>query len=99
MVTVLVVEKAPRGLRGELSRWLIEPHVGVFVGNLSAMVRDKLWERVTQQGPPVPALLIIGARNEQKFEIRTHGDTSRDIIDQEGVQLVRIRTKEKHKRR
>ena len=99
MVVVLIVERAPRGLRGELSRWLIEPRTGVFVGNLSAMVRDKLWERVQAQPPPVAGMLICGTKSEQKFEIRTCGDPSRDVVEVEGLQLVRIRTEAQHKRR
>ncbi|NUQ01434.1 MAG: type I-E CRISPR-associated endoribonuclease Cas2 [Armatimonadetes bacterium] len=99
MVAVLILERAPRGLRGELSRWMIEPRTGVFVANLSAMVRDQLWERVQAQPPPVAAMLIVGARNEQHFEIRIHGDPSREVLDCEGLQLVRIKTQAKHKRR
>ncbi|HAZ64296.1 MAG TPA: type I-E CRISPR-associated endoribonuclease Cas2 [Armatimonadetes bacterium] len=99
MVVVLIVENAPRGLRGELSRWLIEPKAGVFVGNVSALVRDRLWERLCREAAPVSGLLIVGARTEQKFSIRVHGDPSRDIVEVEGLQLVRVKTEAKHKRR
>ena len=44
-MVVMIMESVPIGLRGELSRWLIEPHPGVFLGHLTAMVRDLLWER------------------------------------------------------
>ncbi len=98
MVVILIVERAPRGLRGELSRWLIEPRTGVFVGNLSAMVRDRLWDLVTREPPPVAGMLIYGARNEQRFVIQTHGDPSRQVVDHEGLTLVRIPTTAKHKR-
>lgn len=98
MVVVLLTERAPAGLRGELSRWMIEPRAGVFVGNLSAMVRDKLWEKVCREPPPVAAMLICGAQTEQRFVIRTHGDPTREIVDWEGLQLVKIKTKRKHKR-
>lgn len=43
---VLVLEKVPASLRGELTRWLLEPKTGVFVGRVSAQVRDLLWEMV-----------------------------------------------------
>ena len=33
---VMILEKVSVGLRGELSRWLIEPRTGVFVGQVSA---------------------------------------------------------------
>ena len=40
---VMVLENVPPSLRGELTRWLIEPRPGVFVGHVSALVRDRLW--------------------------------------------------------
>ena len=39
---VMILENVPTSLRGELSRWLLEPRAGVFVGHVSARVRDKL---------------------------------------------------------
>lgn len=44
-MVVMIMESVPVGLRGDLSRWLIEPHPGVFVGHLTATVRDLLWDR------------------------------------------------------
>jgi len=37
-----VIIAAPDGLRGHLTRWLAEVATGVFVGNPSARVRDRL---------------------------------------------------------
>ena len=45
---VMMLETVPVGLRGELTRWLIEPHPGVFVGHVSALVRDRLWLKCCQ---------------------------------------------------
>ena len=45
---VMILEKVPLRLRGELSRWLLEPRNGVFVGHVNAMVRDKLWQKCSQ---------------------------------------------------
>lgn len=87
MVT-LIVEKVPRGLRGELSRWMIEPRVGVFVGNLSAMVRDKLWDKITKAAPDGGAMLIYNAQTEQGYAVRVFGDTSRHIVNADGITLV-----------
>src|SRR5688572_28601071 len=42
---VMLLEKVPLRLRGELTRWLIEPRTGVFVGHVNAMVRDRLWQK------------------------------------------------------
>ena len=41
-MVVMLMEKVPKSVRGELTRWLIELRSGVFVGNISALVRDKL---------------------------------------------------------
>ena len=38
---VMILEKVPPSLRGELSRWTIEPKTGIFVGKVSAMVRER----------------------------------------------------------
>ena len=46
MMVVLSLTACPEGLRGNLSRWLFEISPGVFVGNISARVRDAIWERV-----------------------------------------------------
>lgn len=45
-MVIMILERVPRSLRGELTRWMLEPKTGVFIGTISAMVRDKLWERV-----------------------------------------------------
>ena len=89
-MVILVMERVPVGLRGELSRWMIEPKANVFVGRLSAMVRDKLWQMACQKAKSGAALMIYPARTEQGFTIRTHGATSRTVRDYEGLLLVHI---------
>lgn len=42
---VLVVTACPAGLRGDLSKWVMEIAPGVFVGDPTARIRDLLWER------------------------------------------------------
>ena len=85
----MMLEKVPPGLRGELTRWLIEPHAGVFVGGVSAMVREKLWEKLTNECKDGNAMMVFPAQNEQGFTIRTHGETRRDVWEYEGLQLIR----------
>src|SRR6266542_4405634 len=93
-MVILILERVPASLRGELSRWMIEPRTGVFVGVTSALVRDKLWEQVTKKARAGGAVMIWRARTEQGFAVRTHGDPSRDLVDLEGLTLVRIPRKE-----
>lgn len=94
-MVLLFVEKVPRSLRGELSRWMTEPRAGVFVGNISAMVRDKLWEKVTTSAPAGGAMLVYNAQTEQGYAVRSFGDTSRKIVEMDGITLVCIPEKAK----
>lgn len=89
-MVVLLMERVPASLRGELSRWMIEPKTNVFVGRMSAMVRDKLWETTCKKSKTGAALMIYPARTEQGFAVRTWGETNRQIIDYEGLMLVLI---------
>lgn len=89
-VVVLILEKVPIRLRGELTRWMLEPKTGVFVGNLSGMVRDRLWEKACQGAGDGGAVLIQNAANEQGFLMRTTGDTRRSVEEFEGLALIRI---------
>ncbi|MBL8065528.1 MAG: type I-E CRISPR-associated endoribonuclease Cas2 [Chthonomonadaceae bacterium] len=93
---VLVMSAVKPGLRGELSRWMIEAQTGVFVGHLSARIRDRLWEKVVKSCGTGTAVLIHDARNEQGFIVRSHGELVREPIDFEGITLIRQRSTRKH---
>lgn len=87
-LTVIAVERVSAGLRGDLSRWLLQPQTGVFVGNVSAMVRERLWARVCEYRGAGACLMVVGRPNEQGFELRQHGDRSRQLVDIDGFALV-----------
>mgnify|MGYP002682262836 CR=1 FL=1 len=89
-MVVLILERVSPGLRGELTRWLMEPKAGVFVGKISAMVRDKLWEKSCSQAKSGSCAMIYSSNNEQGFKFRSWGDMTRSVEDFEGLFLVRI---------
>ncbi len=89
-MVVMILETVPVGLRGELTRWLIEPHAGVFVGHVSAMVRDRLWQKCCKSARGGGVLQIWTMNTEQKFQMRSFGTTKREIVDFDGLQLIRI---------
>ena len=72
MIT-LVLSACPVGLRGHLTRWLIEVSAGVFVGNVSARVRELLWLRVIELSKDGRALMVYSVPTEQKLSFRVHG--------------------------
>lgn len=86
---VLVLEKVPVSLRGELTRWLLEPKTGVFVGRVSAQVRDLLWEMVEDKLKQGGGFLIHQSDGEQGFSMRQIGETKRELADFEGLTLIR----------
>ena len=89
-MTVMLLENAPKSLRGELSRFLLEPKAGVFVGKISALVRDRLWEYCTDRRDPPCMMQLWSDTNEQGFSLRSCGDTSRIVRNYEGLWLVAI---------
>jgi CRISPR-associated protein Cas2 len=90
LMVVMILEKVPVSLRGELTRWLIEPRTGVFVGHISARVRDNLWEKCSIQKNVGGVVQVWSTNVEQHFKIRMTGDTSRTLIENEGLQLIKI---------
>ena len=87
---VMVLETVPIGLRGELTRWLIEPHPGVFVGHVSGLVRDRLWLKCCQGLRGGGVVQLWSTNNEQRFAMRAYGATKREVVDFEGLQLIRL---------
>ena len=86
---VMFLEKVSVSLRGELTRWLIEPQPGVFVGHVSALVRDRLWEKCIKQRGEGGIIQIWSTNTEQRFDIRSWGNTDREMVNHEGIWLVR----------
>ncbi len=87
---VLVLDKPSERLRGVLTRWLLEPKPGVFVGKVSAKVRELLWDKVCEDIKMNGALLIYSFPNEQGYFIEMHGDLKRSVVDIEGIQLIKV---------
>jgi CRISPR-associated protein Cas2 len=87
---ILILEKVPVGLRGELTRWMLEPKAGVFVGTVSGMVRERLWEKVSKESRGGSGLMIHSDNKEQGFSIRILGEPRRQVVDFEGLFLVRV---------
>lgn len=88
-MVVIILEKVTPSLRGELTRWLIEPHPGVFVGHISGMVRDRLWDKCCERLRDGGAVQLWSTNNEQRFTVRTAGTTRREVVDFEGLSLIR----------
>jgi CRISPR-associated protein Cas2 len=90
-LTVIVAERVPPSLRGHLTRWMLEIHPGVFVGTLSARVRESLWERLVVKRRKLTSavLLLHNVPGEQGFTMIAAGTGSRQIAEFDGLLLLR----------
>lgn len=86
-MVVIVLEKCPISLRGDLTKWMQEVSLGVFVGRVSARVRDKLWERICEESKNGRATMVFTAQNEQHLDFRVH-NTAWEPIDFDGMKLM-----------
>lgn len=84
---VLSVTNCPAGLRGDLSKWLSEINTGVYVGKLSARVRDELWDRVCTYIKDGQATMVCSTNNEQGYMFFTHNTTWKPV-DYDGITLM-----------
>ena len=87
---VMILEKVPSSLRGELTRWLLEVHTGVFIGDVSAMVRDRLWDKCSRRKSKGRVIQVWSTNTEQGFDLRAEGLTDRQIMDYDGLKLIRV---------
>ena len=83
-MVVIILEKVSPSLRGELSRWLIEPKPGLFIGDVSALVRDKLWAKCCKAKRTGGVIQAWSTNTEQGFAIRTVSYTHLDVYKRQG---------------
>ncbi|WP_312721486.1 type I-E CRISPR-associated endoribonuclease Cas2e [Mobilicoccus sp.] len=86
-MVVLVLTACPAGLRGYLTRWLLEISPGVFVGHVTARVRELLWLQVVESAKDGRALMVYAVRGEQRLEFRVHRHDW-EPTDFDGIQLM-----------
>jgi CRISPR-associated protein Cas2 len=86
-VTVIILTNCPAGLRGFLTRWLLEISPGVFLGTPSARLRATLWTEVRHYANHGRALLAYQTDTEQGYTFETH-DHAWHPIDHEGLTLI-----------
>jgi len=87
-VTVVVLIAVREGLRGHLTRWMVEVAAGVFVGKPNARVRDYIWALVSDHVGDGQAIMIEPARTEQRWSVRTAGRDRWTPVDLDGLMLI-----------
>jgi len=78
----------PPRLRGDLSKWLCEISVGVYVGKISGRVRDAVWYRICENLKNGSATMVYSCNNEQGMDFRVH-NTAWIPVEYDGIKLMR----------
>ena len=86
-MVVITLEKCPLALRGDLTMWLQEISTGVYVGQVSARVREKLWQRVCEESKSGRATMVYSAQNEQHLKFEVHNAVW-EPVDFDGLRLM-----------
>lgn len=86
-MTVIVLTACPAGLRGDLTRWLLEIAPGVFVGHVSSRVRERIWVRIKALAKSGRAIMVYSAANEQHMAFEVHQPDWKPV-DCDGLELI-----------
>lgn len=86
-MVVISVSNCPLQLRGDLTKWMQEIDIGVYVGKMSARVREKIWDRICGNIKTGKAIMVYSANNEQGYIILTH-NTEWQSKDYDGLAVM-----------
>lgn len=84
---VISLSNCPPSLRGDLTKWLFEISTNVFVGKMTARVRDEIWGRIVNSIKNGRAVMIFGKNNEQGFDFRVHNGEW-EPVDFDGFKIM-----------
>lgn len=87
IMIVLTIRNCSKTTHHFLSKWLFEIAPGVYVGNVSSRVREKIWEETCAKLKDSQAIMIFSCSNEQHMDFRTHQSTWKQI-DYDGLKLI-----------
>ncbi|EAQ6074046.1 type I-E CRISPR-associated endoribonuclease Cas2 [Salmonella enterica] len=85
---VVVTENVPPRLRGRLAVWLLEIRAGVYVGDVSAKIREMIWQQVSVLTDDGNVVMAWATNTESGFEFQTFGENRRIPVDLDGLRLV-----------
>lgn len=93
-LVVISSENLSPGVRGSLSKWLLEIGPGVFVGRVSRRIVDGLWGSVEEwclqeaSNNARATMVVADRRAEQGFTFRTVGEGRYAPVNFSGLWLV-----------
>lgn len=87
-MVVITLSDCPSRVRGDITKWLCEISTGVYVGNLSARVRQELWNRICGNLKNGRATMVYSTQGEQQLAFEVHNSLWKPV-DLDGIKLMR----------
>jgi CRISPR-associated protein Cas2 len=84
---VMVLENAPPRLRGHLTCLFLEIRAGVYIGNFSIKVRERIWETIQKEIGDGNAILAWSCPNDAGYDFDTWGLNRRIPVELDGLKL------------
>lgn len=84
---VIVLENAPPRLRGHLTRLFLEIRAGVYIGDFSIRVRERIWKTIQEEIGEGNAVLAWSCPNDSGYDFDTCGYNRRTPVDLDGLKL------------
>lgn len=85
---VIASETIPPRLRGRLAVWLLQVRAGIYIGNVSAKVREMIWEQCETFYEEGNIVMAWQTNTESGFDFQTLGENRRIPVEMDGVRLV-----------
>ena len=77
---VIVLTAAPPKIRGHLTRWLFEISPGVYVGKVSARVRELIWEQILDNIRDGRAVMVYSAPRQDRSTISSAESKRNEVL-------------------
>ena len=90
-MVVMVVDAVLVALRGELTRWLLPVASTVFVGRVTAEVRDALWASAVRKAGRGRVIQAWTSQGEQGFAFRGQGLQESEAVELSGLSFIAVR--------
>ena len=86
---VVLANHIPPAVRGRMKLWFVEPRPNVFVAGIKDATADTVVDYLFAHCPHSSGLTVFQKTNRPPgYKIRALGDTTRDLTEISGLQLI-----------
>jgi CRISPR-associated protein Cas2 len=88
---VVISENIPDRLRGRLSNIMCEIRAGVYVGDFSAKIRDKIFLMIQERIEGGNVAICTTNNSDIGYEVIMFGENRRFLVNFDGLNLIGIK--------